>query len=326
MPEGIMAMMSTLIIRISTCPIAALICLMAVMGLLLWPPTLEAGVLLPAPYFSVPLKSGHEVGLRSRYTAFADAFGDFDGQADGLTKLPMDWLDSISFAGSVAASESGRPETSSFAEFQGLTKVGKLSAMTHAWVEKGLGTGSAVMDMQFMDILQVDTAGLLHLNWVVSGTADQQILLSPSNEAASTLTAELFVWPYGALPTPGFAFEFSTYAKSVITGTGNTHLLPNTYLYPAGSRWWVLGQLTIESRAHANSLLRMLPPYRVETTADFGHTVELFIAPDPATPEASFHSASGYDYRATPAAVPEPSSWSLLFAGLVALRLWRTNG
>ncbi len=184
-----------------------------------------------------------------------------------LTKLPLDWLDSISHAGSVAASERGHPERSSFAEFQGLTKVGKLSAMTHAWVENGLGTGSAVMDMQFMDILQVDTAGFLHLNWVVSGTAEQQILLSPSNEAGSTLTAELFVWPYGTFPTPGFAFEFSNYAKSVITGASNTHLLPNTYLYPAGSRWWVLGQLTIESRANATSLLRVLPPHRVETIA-----------------------------------------------------------
>ncbi len=172
-------MMSKLIIRISICPgthvhmwpIAALICLMALMGLL--PPALQAGVILPAPNFSVVLKSGDEVGLRSRYTAFASAFGDFDGQADSLTKLPLDWLDSISHAGSVAASERGHPERSSFAEFQGLTKVGKLSAMTHAWVENGLGTGSAVMDMQFMDILQVDTAGFLHLNWVVSGVLVQ---------------------------------------------------------------------------------------------------------------------------------------------------------
>lgn len=176
-----------------------------------------------------------------------------------------------------------------------------------------------------MDVLQVDTAGILHLNWVVSGTADQQILLPPAIAAGSGLTAELFVWPYGTYPTPGTPFMFANYAKSFIHGAGDTHLLPNAYRYPAGSRWWVLGQLTIESRATATNLLGLLPPHKVETTGNFGNTVELFITPDPSTPEASFHSASGYDYRATPAAAPEPSTLSLLLSGLLALRLRRTN-
>ena len=178
------------------------------------------------------------------------------------------------------------------------------------------------MDMQFMDVLQVDTEGVLHLNWKVSGTADE-VFLSRNNNAGSSLTAELYVWPYGILPTPGFAFAFTNYAKSVITGAGDTQLLPSSYFYQAGTKWWVLGQLSIQSRANADSGIRLHPPFRVETTANFGNTVELFITPDPSTPDASFHSASGYDYRVT--AVPEVSTWLMMLAGLLTLGLKRTE-
>ena len=274
-----------------------------------------ASIPLPVPDFPLAL-SGDQVGLRSSYTAFASAFGDHDGAADSLTKFPPNWQDSISHSGLFAAV--GKDSAVSIASLQGSTQVGRLKVKTSALVEGGLGSAGVFMTMQFMDVLQVDTEGVLHLNWVVSGTADQQIL-SPNNQAGSTLTAELYVWPFGALPTPGFAFNFTNYAKSVITGESNYHLLPNIYTYPAGSRWWVFGQLNLDSNADADSRLRLLPPNRVQTTADFGQTVELFITPDAATPDASFHSASGYDYR--PAAIPEPASGLLLLAGLLALRL-----
>lgn len=300
----------------------ALSTLLVLVALSIGTPGPAAALILPAPDFPLVFNGLDQLGLRSRYSAFASAFGDSEGQGDAMNLIPLDWQASISHAGSVAAVDSGHPEISSFAELQGRAQFGKLRAKTHAWVEGGLGTANAVMFQQFMDVLQVDTEGVLHLNWVVSGTADRQFLL-PGTFAASSLTAELFVFPYGAEPIPGIAFDFTNYAKSIINGVESYHLASQSYLYPAGSRWWVMGQLSIESTARATSVLRVLPPYKVETAADFGQTVELFISADAATPESSFHAASGYDYRAP--AIPEPASGLLLLAGLLMLCWYRQS-
>lgn len=273
-----------------------------------------------APEFSVALGSKVEIGLRYRYSAFAFAAGDSEVQQDSLTKLPLDWTESATAAGSVAAIDSRRPDTNSFAEFQGSVQPGRLKGMTHVRLENGLGTASTDMYLQFMDILQVDTAGRLHLNWSVSGTVDDQRLrFGDANFAASTASAELFVWPYESVPTPatGLPYPFTLYAKSIYTPGGDTHTLAQSYLFPAGSRWWMLGQISINSTARSNDLLRLLPPNFLESTADFRHTAELFIDADPSTPDVSFSSASGFEYR-TPA-VPEPASWAMMALGLAAL-------
>lgn len=297
--------------------------ILAVAALVLGSPGAAAVVVLLAPTLPIDLSGPKVFALRSNFTAHALAFGDFEGQTDDTTVFPGVPGVAISHAGSVSAVQSTNPATSSFAEFQGRTQVGRLSAKTHAWVERGLGIGSAVMTMQFMDLLQVDASGVLNFNWNVSGTADQQIVQS-GGDAGSSLTAQLFVWDYALRPSPGLPFAFANYAAATITGAGDHYVLPQTFHYFAGHRYWVLGQVFIESRATARDALRVLPPYRIETTADFSHTVELFITPDASTPEASFHSASGYDYRA--AVIPEPSSWLLLLPGLLALRLRLRRG
>jgi hypothetical protein len=51
---------------------------------------LEAGAIYQRARVLVPLKSGHEVGLLSRYREFGSAFGEFDSQVDGISKLPAD--------------------------------------------------------------------------------------------------------------------------------------------------------------------------------------------------------------------------------------------
>ena len=280
-------------------------------------------VMRPAPEFSVAPRSDNQIGLRVRYTAFASAPGDFEIQSDSPTALPLDWHERISRAGSVVGADPDHPATESFAEFQALTSVGKLSGLTRARVQNGVGNASASVYMQFMDVVQVDKGGKLDFNWAVSGTVDNKTHPFGTNFAASSARAELFVWPYGTFPETGQGFPFTVYARSIFDPAGNTHLLPEVLSYPAGSRWWVLGQITITSTARSDHLLRVLPPHVLESTGDFRHTAELFIAPDPSTPDASFHAASGFNYSLAP--IPEPSTYLLVLAGtaVLALRIGR---
>lgn len=285
---------------------------------LLQPSPLYA-VLVPAPEFSVHLKSAHQVGLRLRYQAVANTFGDHELQENSLTKLPLDWTESISQAGSVLAVQPDRPAVEAFAEFQAFARAGKLSAKTHARVQNGSADARSFLYMQFMDVVQVDKAGKLDFNWSVSGTADSQRHPLPGSFAASSARAELFVWRYGTFPTTGFPFDFAVYARSIYDPGDARHLLPEILSYAAGSRWWVLGQLTVTSTATSQDLLRVLPPNVLASTGAFGDTAELFISPDPSTPDASFSSASGFDYRV--AAIPEPANALLMTSGLFVVGL-----
>jgi hypothetical protein len=296
----------------------------AIVGLCL-SPLAGAQIVLPAPELSVVRGSSDEIGLRARYSASAFAPGDFEAQNDSLTKLPVSWTESISVAGSVAALDPLDPDRTSSAEFQGRVNAGRLSGKTGVAIENGPVSASTFVYMQFMDVLQVDSAGILHHNWKVTGTADAQRLPFPytstPNFAASRATAELFIWPFGTFPTTGLPFEFTVYAKSSVGPSGETHILPRSYAYEAGSRWWMLGQILIESNASSNDLLRLVPPHSLQSTADLRHTAELSLTPDASTPDASFHSASGFDYRV--AAIPEPSTYLLFFAGMGALAVRR---
>jgi hypothetical protein len=288
---------------------------LALLGVLL-SPVVQAVTVLPAPDFAISTAQ-EQVGLRSGYYAFAQASTDIETQADQLNKIARDWTDYISHAGSVAASYPNNASINASAEFQALTKVGDLKGLTHVKLERG-GVANTYVFMQFMDVLKVDKTGKLNLDWVVSGTADRQTHpIAPNSFAASQATGELFVWPYGVSPTPGIAFPFTYYSKTIVTPTGNTHVLSEMPTYPAGSRWWVVGQVRLESTARADGLVGVIPPNVLESAARFEHTARLFITPDPSTPDVTFSALSGYDYRT--AAVPEASTWMLLLTGLAVL-------
>src|SRR5688572_8273196 len=102
-------------------------------AVLQWAPAARAIVQI-APEFSHSVGT-EGIGLRARYAAFAHVFGDSEFRDDGLTKLPLAWEESISFAGSVAAVQPAG-EANSAAEFRALARVGKLGGITSVKVEK----------------------------------------------------------------------------------------------------------------------------------------------------------------------------------------------
>jgi hypothetical protein len=286
-------------------------------AIFLYPNGLQA-VVLTAPEFSHPVTS-EGIGLRARYSAFANVFGDTELRQDALTKLPSSWSESISFAGSVAAVAPPASPTA-FAEFRALSQVARLSGFTHVKIEDGVSSANTEVYMQFMDVIRIGTSGMLDFKWAVSGTVDEERLpFTSENFASSSARAEFFVWPFGTVPTAGLPFNFTNYGRSAIQPDGDTHLLPATLSYPAGSRWWVLGQMTVRSAAIGNDLLRALAPETLESTGRLDHTAQLFIDPNPATPDATYTSLSGFDYHT--AAIPEASRWWMFLAGLGLLGL-----
>jgi len=279
-------------------------------------------ILVHAPEMSIDPKSGELSKLRVRYLAAARA-GEFDSDVDTRDKVPLDHKETFSMSGSVDATDA-RGVVKSKADYLGRAKVGTLKGLTSAKVENGNARATADVYVQFMDLVQITKEGKLSVVLAVSGSVTEQVHpMSTLIGAGSVARADFFVWPYGNMPTPGQSFDFYAYRGATWTAVGPvlTDPLPAAS-YSVGSRWWVLGQLWLNSSATGNSLLSTHAPHALESAARFDHTAEFFIAADPLTPDAAFVSASGYDYR--PLAVPEAST-GLLFLGGMGL-LWLRLG
>jgi hypothetical protein len=277
-----------------------------------------------APELSILDAPGHLSSLRIRWLSNAVGLGDFDAQFDSKDSIALSSLDFLSQAGSVAANSlPAHLGIHSEAEFSGLVQVGKIRGFTRARVENGATSARADLYMQFMDVIRVDKAGKLDFTLDATGTVTDQLHPTfPHNiNAVSSAKAEVYVWPFGTMPTPGQAFDFTLYESVEYLNNVIVSVPAENMFFPPGSRWWLMTQLSLNSTARANALLQVAPPPKaLETAARFDHTVELFINPDPSTPDASFTAASEFDYR-TPAAIPEPSTWLLFGAGMSLLLL-----
>jgi hypothetical protein len=282
-----------------------------------WPFSQASAIRLEAPEISINPTTGTLSNLRVRYVASAIALGDAEGTFDTVDKIPEDWTVTLSRAGQLVG-DSTRPPHHSEGEYRALAQVGTLKGFTRARVENGAPRASADVYMQFMDLIQITREGKLAVVLDIGGGGIKN-QVHPGNSllsAGSTARADFYVWPHGVpMPEQGKPFDFVTYRGATWTEAGAvlSDVVGGAPPLVPGARYWVLGQLWLNSIARGGSLMQVLAPKELETSADLYHTAQFFLQPDPSTPDVSFTSASGFNYLAP---VPEPSTWITLLIGI----------
>ena len=271
-------------------------------------------ILVSGPELSIDPKTGVLSNLRVGHLASAFTFGDSDSSGDTADKVPVDWKEPLSSSGRIEASfRNLRGE----AEWRARAQAGNLKALTRAKVENGAVIVHSDVYLQFLDVVQITEEGKLSLSLKIGshGVRDEVHPASSAIGAFSSAHSDFFVWPYGgAMPTVGQLFNFYDYRGVTWTAAGPVSTEPLGPLdYPVGSRWWVMGQLSVNSVARGNSVLGIREPHTLETMANFFGTVEFYFLPDPSTPDVRFNSATGFSYLAP---VPEPATWLMMLLGV----------
>jgi len=287
---------------------------------------LQAGVVRPVPRLPIGNGGPNAAGLSTHYSVAASTAGDAEFDSKLNESHPPDWQTPLSVGTSVAGLDPNNMNHNSLADIGGRATFGSLRGHTSAGFEI-IGNADAVLQLAFLDTLQVDQEGILNFSFQVSGTVDRTVHPILSNVfAASSAVAELFIWRYGEQPAMGKLFDFTSYGRSTYRPNEAPVLTPAEGIRATpGSRWVVAGLLHMESHAFGNQpVIEFAPPSKFSSSADFRHTATLLITPDPSTPDVSFTSASGARYDGT-SPVPLPGALPLLGLGLCALSTRRRS-
>jgi hypothetical protein len=215
------------------------------------------------------------------------------------------------------------------AEMNGHAYMGNLGGSVTASSTWNYGRADATLTLRFMDVIHIQNDMPMAFTTSVHGAVQsdgQPQNPAPDNFARSFATAELYLFPYGLLPSPGEPFNglyHSTLSitpengrKTIISGDINSD---GTVTLHAGD-YWMAASLSVEAVAETNGIAEFFDPATIMATGNFLHTANFFIDPPAGTIGAGYTTASGLDYRTGAInAVPLPSAAWLFGPGVMSL-------
>lgn len=212
-----------------------------------------------------------------------------------------------------SAAFGGGTATASFAGRMGLLRATAAASFPYCCDAQGhlvtQGYGNATVQARFYDTIAVTGAGLsagTPVSYRVSFSIEGE-LSNPSFESGGFLTAygvaEVRLRDMASFAEVNKSWDASRDAPGVFTLTLDTFV---------GRTLSLSGMLAVGASVSAYAQLGR------NAWADFGHSAGYQLVPSVAG--LNTVGASGWDF-ATP--VPEPGSWLLMGAGLLALALWR---
>jgi hypothetical protein len=196
----------------------------------------------------------------------------------------------------------------------------KLRASAVATGGGGYVDARSQVKVSFIDMVEVggDSTVLHHfdINWKVDG-----IVEAPAGRGGAGAFAQLWVFPFGPLPSSGAPFHGTSYRASSwqLGQTPIDNAIGTTDNLEAGSRYWLYGELTVVANRNERDGEVVITPI-LTSRADFMDTVQLFIDPSSDSPGSFLISAAGHNYTSP---VPEPTSWLMLCAGLAVMKFSR---
>lgn len=215
------------------------------------------------------------------------------------------------------------------AEMNGHAYIGNLGGSVTASSTWNYGNADAKLTARFMDVLHIPNNTTMHFTTSAHGEVQsdsQPQNPAPDNFARSFATTDLYLLPYGLLPSAGEPFNglyHSTVSitpesgrKETISGDINSD---GTVTLLAGD-YWIAASLTVEAVAETNGIAEFYDPATITATGNFLHTANFFIDPPAGTTGAGYTTASGFDYRTGAVnAVPLPSAAWLFGPGVMGL-------
>jgi hypothetical protein len=153
-----------------------------------------------------------------------------------------------------------------------------------------------------------------NVDWKVDGTVNAE-----AGFGGAIAQAQLWIFPFGPLPTPGPQFFATYYYAETHTPTNTFQTLlgdtnaDGTVRTQPGNSYWIYGRLEVSATRLTDTPIE----WNIDGTseANFLDTVTLSIAPAATTPDVTFTTDSGFDH----APVPEASSFAAATLGIASL-------
>lgn len=289
------------------------------------PPAMALAVLRPLPRIGVPEITSQTglSGLTYRMEGSVQAqspqpftFSDVGGYAESDTTYPTKAGEVLSFSTGDTAQSGGASASALGTAF---VDYGTLRASAFASGGGGSIDARTTTTVGFLDLIVAKGAASEFFNFDLSWAVDGKV---EAFRGGATANAQLWIIPFGPIP-PAFTLFFGQSYRASRWNSASSEIegeaIGDLKGIRGGSRFWVIGTLEVQAaRSELRSGTVVDTPFG-SASADFLHTVHLYIDPAADSPSASMESVvTGFDYR-SPTPVPEPSSQLLMGVGLACM-------